>query len=762
VTHQPACPKRRTCTRARRPLASARLAFGESELFHDSMLLIRRAVLDAMLAHARSTHPLISCGIVAGPTGSDRPERFIPMQNADRSSTSWSFDAVEQYRVWREMDARDEEPVVVYYSQDQPDASPSRTTILHASEAQAHYMVISTAQLRQPLIRSFRIADGKAAEEEISIIDAAPPTTPRHVTDADEGEPLRDGDPRRVGPFTILGTIGAGGMGRVYLGRSPSGLLAAIKMMRPELADEPGLRRRFAREVSAARRVSGAFTASVIDASTDGAVPWMATQYVQGPSLQRLVELGGPLPVPSVARLGAGIAEALRAIHAAGLVHRDLKPGNVLVTGEGPKVIDFGISRADGQTLTQHGTAGTPAFMAPEQITAPDRVGPAADVFALGSVLVFAATGHGPFTGGDAWSVMHRISTGKPDLSKVPGDLRAVVTACLKPKAAARPTPERIILELADRVPYGEWLPPAARAVLARTPSAPRRAQAGPTHAPEPFIIDDTPPGIVKPAYVGLRGAPARTATRVQSADVVKRMRQTGRMAAQVLDELSHEVRAGVTTGHLDDIARTLAYRLGAYPSMLGYNGYPRSTCTSVNDVLTNGLPGGRRLDDGDIVGVSLGLYFEGVHAKVARTYAVGQTDEASGLLIAHAQVALTRAIRAIAPGRQVNVIGRAIEATARRGGYGVVRDFGGHGLGTEPFNDLFIKNYDSPDDSELLESGQTFTIHPILTLGKADHTMDNDDWTVHTKDGRRSAEAMHTVLVTETGPAILTEGSPR
>ena len=562
--------------------------------------------------------------------------------------------------------------------------------------------------------------------------------------------PLRAQDPRRIGPFTVLGTIGAGGMGRVYLGRSPSGLLAAIKTVRPELAQEQGLRRRFAREVAAAQRVSGAFTAAVIDADTGCDVPWMATQYVRGLSLQRLVERCGRLPEPSVARLGAGVAEALRAIHAAGLVHRDLKPGNVMVTAQGPMVIDFGISRADGQTLTQSGTVGTPAYMSPEQIITPDRVGPASDVFALGSVLVFAATGQGPFAGGDPWSLMHRICSGRPDLTGVPRGLLGLLTACFQPAAAARPTPEQVIGALADRVPHGEWLPPAALAVI-----SPASAPAAPVPPAAPAAA---PPGVQKPAYVGMSGLVPRKGPEIQTPDTIARMRQAGRIAARAFDELSREVRAGVSTGYLDDVARSLVFSAGAYPSMLGFQGYDRSICTSVNECITNGKPNELRLRDGDIVGVSLGVYFDGVHAKLARTFAVGPTDEASGLLVAHAQVALTRAVGSIAPGRRINVIGRAIEGTARRGGYSVVRDFTGHGLGTALFNGLIIPSYEDPHSELVMEPGHTFTVHPILTLGPPDHVVDDDKWTIRTKTGRRSAEAMHTVLVTETGAEILTE----
>ncbi|HEY3609342.1 MAG TPA: type I methionyl aminopeptidase [Pseudonocardiaceae bacterium] len=275
---------------------------------------------------------------------------------------------------------------------------------------------------------------------------------------------------------------------------------------------------------------------------------------------------------------------------------------------------------------------------------------------------------------------------------------------------------------------------------------------------PPTVLILDTPPHIRKPAYVGVSGKPSREFPLIQTADTIERMREAGRTAARVLDELSREIHAGVTTVGLDDIARTLIYDRDAYPSTLGYNGYTRSICASVNDVITNGLPNTYRLREGDIVGISLGVYTNGVHAKIARTYPVGRTDEKSDLLIAHAQVALTRAIRSVAPGRQINVIGRAVEATANRGGYGAVRDYTGHGLGKGFIHGPTILNYNNPDDDQELVPGQTFTIHPILTLGSIDYAVDEDNWSTRTKDGGRTAEAMHTILVTETGADILTE----
>jgi len=232
---------------------------------------------------------------------------------------------------------------------------------------------------------------------------------------------LRSSDPASVGPYRLLGRLGAGGMGQVYLGRSPGGRLVAIKVIRPEVAEDGEFRARFAREVAAARNVSAIFTAAVIDADPDAETPWMATVYVPGPSLADAVQSQGPLPVRSVLALTAGLAEGLQAIHAAGLVHRDLKPSNVLLAEDGPRVIDFGISRArERSTLTQTGAVmGTPGFLSPEQAMG-QAVGPASDVFSLGAVLAFAAMGAGPFGTGPAPTLMFRVVHEPADLSRVP------------------------------------------------------------------------------------------------------------------------------------------------------------------------------------------------------------------------------------------------------------------------------------------------------------------------------------------------------
>nr|WP_232247944.1 serine/threonine-protein kinase [Kitasatospora azatica] len=277
-------------------------------------------------------------------------------------------------------------------------------------------------------------------------------------------QPLDPTDPTTVGPYRLLARLGAGGMGLVYLARSAGGRTAAVKVVRPELAADQEFRRRFGREVAAARAVGGAFTAPVVDADPDGPVPWLATAYVLGPSLTQAVSTHGPLPAPSVRALGAGLARALVAVHGAGLVHRDLKPSNVLLATDGPRVIDFGIARAlDDERLTGTGlVVGSAGFMSPEQ-AAGSPTGPASDVFSLGAVLVYAATGAGPFSGaGDssAAAQLYRVIHDEPSLDALPEELWPVVAACLAKDPADRLTPAELV-ELLGGGPdaFTGWLP---------------------------------------------------------------------------------------------------------------------------------------------------------------------------------------------------------------------------------------------------------------------------------------------------------------
>ena len=253
-------------------------------------------------------------------------------------------------------------------------------------------------------------------------------------------------DPQTVGSYRLLRRLGTGGMGQVYLARSPGGRLVAVKVIRTDLAAEHGFRARFAREVAAARTVSGIFTAPVVDADTEGPQPWLATAYVPGPSLAAAVAERGPLPPGVVLTLGAGLAEGLQAIHAVGLVHRDMKPSNVLLADDGPRVIDFGISRsADASMLTQAGTImGSPGFLSPEQAEG-RPVGPPSDVFSLGAVLVFAATGEGPFGTGTVASLVYRVVNAAPNLANVPPQLRPVIERCLAKNPADRPTASELL-----------------------------------------------------------------------------------------------------------------------------------------------------------------------------------------------------------------------------------------------------------------------------------------------------------------------------
>jgi len=294
-------------------------------------------------------------------------------------------------------------------------------------------------------------------------------------------EGLRAGDPQSVGPYRLLGRLGAGGMGQVFLGRSAGGRLVAVKVIRPDLAEEPGFRARFAREVAAARTVCGLFTAPLADADVQGQVPWLATAYVPGPSLADAVDDQGPLPVDSVLTLAAGLAEGLEAIHAAGLVHRDLKPSNVLLAEDGPRVIDFGISRAaEASVLTQTGTVmGSPGYMSPEQAEGRD-VGPPSDVFSLGAVLTFAATGQGPFGTGATPAMIYRVVYQQPDTTRLPQPIRPLVERCLAKDPGQRPATTDLLAALGSAEPTEDWLPAPLTEVFSRYAPPPTGSISGP------------------------------------------------------------------------------------------------------------------------------------------------------------------------------------------------------------------------------------------------------------------------------------------
>ncbi|MDF6063367.1 serine/threonine protein kinase [Streptomyces sp. JH010] len=344
-------------------------------------------------------------------------------------------------------------------------------------------------------------------------------------------EKLGSGDPQRIGRYRLLGRLGAGGMGQVFLARSDRGRTVAIKLVRPELAEQQQFRDRFRAEVQAARKVGGSWTAPVLDAGVDDAVPWVATGYVAGPSLHRIVsgrpgapvaESGayGPLPGRSVRLLGAGLAGALQDIHRAGLIHRDLKPSNVLVTIDGPRVIDFGIARAldtvaDGGLTRTGAMIGSPGFMAPEQVRG-ERVTTACDVFCLGSVLAYAATGRLPFGAADSriHALMYRIAQEEPDLTGVPADLVDVIRDCLEKDPAARPSTEAVLGRLGDTDTAEPWLPGALIAQLGRHAVELLDSEDPEEHGPEqsPPAPAPTPPHAPVRQPAATHPAPTRVA----------------------------------------------------------------------------------------------------------------------------------------------------------------------------------------------------------------------------------------------------------
>ncbi|MFD9460267.1 PQQ-binding-like beta-propeller repeat protein [Streptomyces sp. NPDC060027] len=355
---------------------------------------------------------------------------------------------------------------------------------------------------------------------------------------------LTQHDPRRIGPFEVLGRLGAGGMGLVYLARSASGRRVAIKTVRTELAEDQLFRVRFSREVEAARAVSGFYTAAVVDADARAAVPWLATAYVPAPSLEEIVNECGPLPAQAVRWLAAGVAEALQSIHGAGLVHRDLKPSNVLVVEDGPRVIDFGIASGVSNTrLTMTNVAvGTPAYMSPEQAKDSRSVTGASDVFSLGSMLVFAATGHAPFHGANPVETVFMLLREGPDLEGLPDELRPLIESCMQMDATARPNPADLQAQLAphlfgsgsdDSGTASAWLPERAVGLIetrrggrppVKQPAAGSGRSGGgravvpppPSHAPVPVGAPDTGPvrlaGAKVPIGPGPRVADARAA----------------------------------------------------------------------------------------------------------------------------------------------------------------------------------------------------------------------------------------------------------
>ncbi|WP_432135616.1 serine/threonine-protein kinase [Streptomyces sp. bgisy154] len=301
--------------------------------------------------------------------------------------------------------------------------------------------------------------------------------------------PLHKDDPRSLGGYRIVDRLGAGGMGVVYRARARSGREVAVKLVHAQYAENPVFRARFRQEIAAVRKVSGAFTAPVVDADPEAVRPWMATQYVPAPSLAERIRATGPLRGAELRRLVLGLVEALRDIHRAGVVHRDLKPANVLMADDGPRVIDFGISRAaENQTLTETGhMIGTPPFMSPEQFTDARSVGPASDVFSLGALLVYAVTGHGPFDADSPYLTAYRVMTEEPALDAVAEPLRGLLARCLAKEAAARPSLDELAGEFAAVLPEPDPGDPSTVTLrLPPAPEPPRTPTAAGAGAPGP------------------------------------------------------------------------------------------------------------------------------------------------------------------------------------------------------------------------------------------------------------------------------------
>ncbi|MGW6129944.1 type I methionyl aminopeptidase [Cellulomonas sp. NPDC055163] len=284
-------------------------------------------------------------------------------------------------------------------------------------------------------------------------------------------------------------------------------------------------------------------------------------------------------------------------------------------------------------------------------------------------------------------------------------------------------------------------------------------------HASRPALVPgtvsprrDVPRSIARPEYVGRPGPAPHTGSDVVDPGTVERIRVAARIAAQALEEVGRHVVPGVTTDELDRVGHEFLLDHHAYPSTLGYRGFPKSLCTSVNEVICHGIPDSTVLVEGDLVNVDITAYADGVHGDNNATFGVGELDEESALLVERTREALARAIKAVVPGREINVVGRVIEKYAQRFGYGVVRDYTGHGVGEAFHTGLVVPHYDAaPAYATVIEPGMVFTIEPMLNLGTPDWVLWDDGWTVVTADGRRSAQFEHTLLVTETGTEILT-----
>jgi methionyl aminopeptidase len=267
----------------------------------------------------------------------------------------------------------------------------------------------------------------------------------------------------------------------------------------------------------------------------------------------------------------------------------------------------------------------------------------------------------------------------------------------------------------------------------------------------------EVPAHIRRPEYVGKK-EPKRSNQNVQTPETIEKMRRAGKIAAQAVVLAGEHCKPGVTTDEIDEIVHQFLIDNGAYPSTLGYKGFPKSCCTSLNEVICHGIPDSTVIEDGDIINVDVTAYIDGVHGDTNQTFCVGEVSQEARDLVDRTREAAMRGVKAVAPGRPFNVIGRVIEAYARRFGYGVVRDFGGHGIGETFHSGLFVPHYDNPDFTLVMEPGMTFTIEPMITLGDYRHETWADGWTVVTKDRRWTAQFEHMVAVTDTGYELLTQ----
>ncbi len=265
------------------------------------------------------------------------------------------------------------------------------------------------------------------------------------------------------------------------------------------------------------------------------------------------------------------------------------------------------------------------------------------------------------------------------------------------------------------------------------------------------------PPSIARPEYVGKKGPTPWRGSNVQTPETIEKMRLASRLAAQATELAGEHCKPGVTTDEIDKVVHEFLVDHGAYPSTLGYKGFPKSCCTSLNEVICHGIPDTTVLEDGDIINVDVTAFIGGVHGDTDATFLVGDVAEENRLLVERTHEAMMRGIRAVAPGRQINVVGRVIESYAKRFGYGVVRDFTGHGIGEAFHSGLYVPHYDSPRPTDVMEPGMTFTIEPMITLGTYEYDMWSDGWTVVTKDRKWTAQFEHTIVVTEDGHEILT-----